>query len=666
MFITIFLNISLFIQLYLTLFKKNLDFFGLCFLFLILLYVGKHRFKGLNIRVKRTFIKLNEKIFLLLVLLNGTNLLTYLYSTGNDAKVYRTIEYIQVLIFILVAEIKVFRRYHKFLLPTYLIYLLIPPASVLLDSSSILNVSGLITIIAILIKLNYRKYSKSIEIKGFFIRSLFFVFTGGLIISGIINRFSFNLIEFIVLSFVLILCSISVSRLVRNPSSFFCILTAVYFTYTVKILYIAYSSLEYGARGGVNNNLIGITLEFLFLIGIFLFYNFQKSKTKYLILFVNVVLVVGLVRVTARTPFISITYGALFLLFYLLLRKKNYLKNMAYLLPFLHFFILGLFSYFLISLVNSEGVIIRVKLWSLGLSALLENPFHLLFGFGDFGKINLLQWVTKNNFVISNLNFNYDAGFFQTHLHSDFVAFLYGGGLFLFFWYLCLLFFLVRKLSNGDLNPRNLFCIFTILILSIHGLTEPIITNYYVSFIVWFCLFDLFNERKSLPTIPFAAKINPVKTFALFSIYLFLFSYNIANIGVFKSIMANPHFKTSLRGLGDKVTDTLLKSGEGRTLFDYHNYFQFYRNFPGSLGYLEAEADVLLFTGITGKNTEYVDRAVVLYCKLFELQPSPRHFNNIRNLMKTSESSPQLNCAKGTLASLYEYDLYGFIPRNFY
>lgn len=661
-----FLNLILLVNLALSFYKKNADFIGYSFGLLILISIAERlkKKKLINLPI------LNNRLFHTLLIFNVLNLMSVMYSNGLDAKIYRFIEYGQSLFLLFVFKLPRIKNFKKFIPHVLLTYLLIPPGSILLDTSGILNSYALVIIFVILIFLLRNVKSNIFQSASIsfwiMIGSLFFILPA---LSVTFNPLKYNLIEYtfhFVLSLLSVLALLSSIKRQKEWQRF---LTLLNFLFTFKIVYIAYYPETLATRGGVNSNLFAISFEFLLLSSVYLALVSRDKIfriSQYLIFFI---LSIAIYKLNSRTAAIAIIYALAFAILFFLLIKSNGNKNrkIIYALLLFHFMFLILLFVYLFKFSHLDSILIRVKLWNIALTGICENPYSLLIGLSDIGKINLLNLVTP--FIANELKTYpnlFDSGMFQTHLHSDYLAFLYGIGILGLTLYLLLI---VRSLiiatKNSNINMTYL-SIIIIISFSVHSLTEPIFTNIYTSFL--FILPVLIIDNRNHNGVKNNQLDGGNKNFILSILLIFsliLVIYNIKNNSILRYSYIDSHFKKEVRGFS--AFDSSLQDEKNKALNE--TIRQINSNsmlrFKG-IGILENEADIFLKSYLLNGNKDLIHMAELRYCELFKRQQIPRHYNNLKNLSKITKVTLIEFCQEEQKSFIQNYDKYYLISEEFY
>jgi hypothetical protein len=664
------LNIVLLINLSGSIYKRNLDFIGM----MIVLFAGASVYFLLS-KTKRTnrhrrLLLTNENLFNLLVVLSITNYLTYIYSTGLDAKLFRSIEYVQAFAMAFLFRIKRFKTYRKFIPVVCLSYILIPPCSVMLDSLHLLTSEILLVILVLCLKilLRLRKVRRiQPDQNFFFILPVFFLIWNG--ISSAIAGTSYNNITFILLQSILLISAYLVFFSLRSSKQLATYALFLILLYTLKIVLIAFSGDTIPSPGGINNNLYGITFEFLIFLGLGVFIVFKSDRRANILLLFIVLLFIALYRLNSRSPIIAIAYS--FILFSVYFAKSKFKdiegKSFGIFIVLVHMLVLGALFYYLSSISKAESILVRAKIWEFGFRGLESNPINFIFGIGDFGKINLLQWAKPGEFLNANLGFVYETGFFQTHLHSDYLAMLYGGGslnLLIYFSFIGLALIHLLKFQS---SPFIRICAITLIAFSVHGLTEPIVMNVFVSFMFWLTFLFLFSTKplSSNSKIGFPKSLAVALFVSLSSLTLFLVIHNWNQKRSLQFTFNHPQFRKDLRSPQKNKNKTDVRELAGLMDWLDKNDSGLFK-FPLFTGEMENQADISLLNFQITKSVTSLNRASLLYCELFQLQPLPRHFNNVRNFSNLASISLDKICDPNTTSKLLSYDPYKMISPDFY
>lgn len=658
--LTLFLNILLSINLYLGFYKKILDYVGL-FVIILMVFIAVDFFR-FKFKIRRLLIY-NEHLFHLLIILFITNNLVFQYSSGLDAKLFRLTELAQNFILFCVPFIPRYRNCRKLIPAVVLFYSMLPPASVLLDSNSPLYSFSLIPVLALNLKLTWsnleKKGSKNFRFYFLSFASITILIPGLL---GILHGFRYNLIEHLLNGFLIFVSTLNLFLYLHNNKNRNKVFYIVLLFYLPKILLLTFYFSTNDSRGGINNNLYAMTLTFLSFVLFFVIALEQKSKLKFLYIFYAILLFISIYWLKSRTPLFAILIAWSLVL--ILSKSKNYInfkKNRFY--TFASFLVLttisSLFCY-LYFFSKIPSVVVRAQLWKLAFKATFASIQSALFGLGDYGKINLLKFISQENIEDVKKLIQYGGGFFQMHLHNDFIALLFGSGFIIIAAFSIHIFFL-SKIIN--LKKENL--IFSALQLSmlIYGITEPILTSVFSGVIFWFAnLNSTFGVKDIHRTADFHFRKLVVSIGMIIFVclpFLTIMNFNFSKI--LKFYFNNYNLRQEIRGLNQsdllKENEKLISNLQEINNTQKNNAFVFFS------GQKELVADLQLYEFKINKNNALPSSLKANYCELFYLQPTPGHFNNIKNLSKFLNEQYVDFCKQGKLDV---YDQYQLVPENFY
>jgi hypothetical protein len=314
-----------------------------------------------------------------------------------------------------------------------------------------------------------------------------------------------------------------------------------------------------------------------------------------------------------------------------------------------------------------ESILVRAKLWELGLRGIGQSTFPFILGMGDFGKVNLIQWAGPEEFKSNHLAFRFDSGFFQTHLHSDYIGLLYGAGGIALAFYILNSMFSVNQLVSRETEPKEKLFSVVMIAFSFHALTEPILMSVYSSFLYWITFLFLFKTKMTKTNIA-PRYVHFLKLFLTGILFLLVTLFLFANFlerPSLQFILNHPHFKKEVRGFDLDLTKVTDKDREALGFvisnLDYQSSkVSFY---PGSL---ENRADAYLLHALYHNLDSSYQKSSQFYCQLFDRQPTPRHYNNLRNLGKRRGLSLELICDRNLSEKIKNYDKHQLISADFY
>ena len=649
-------------------YKRNFDFIGisLSLFFIFSFYDFFKKRVGYRSRYRK-LILLNNNLFSLLVILNITNLLTYIFSIGLEVKIIRSLEYAQAFLLIFLFRLKKLKHYKKYIPHASLAYLFIPPTSVMVDSSSVFFGQSHLLILSLNIFLiSQRKFRIQLNHKLIFISLLFLIIITG---SGISNGFGYNLFEFLTCNVIIFVSALVLTQSLQKDRNLIQFLKLFLLFFIFKILYIAIYSTDAATRGGVNNNLFGIAFEFLFFISFLLFLISRSKIEKGFFLFICFLLLFCFYKLVSRSPIISISYGICYVCLILFLNHTRMIKFklVKYGLILFHFCSLSIIFSYLAFYSQMESILIRRKIWALGWRGIESDLKNFFFGLGDFGKVNLVQWLERDDFSGSDNAFEFDTGILQTHLHNDYLAFIYGAGFFFLLLSIISLFFILVQIIQG-MDRKTVIVLGMLLVsFSIHGLTEPIITNTYTAFLFWFPFHLILFKFEEFPH-PGKERNQVFKMIGqgfLTLILLLFLGFNFLHREVTQFVLHHPHLKMEVRALKsrDKKRDKEEQEILMRLAMEFKNRKYFY---PFLTGMSENIADILLLDFTLSSRNDSITKSTEIYCSLFELQPIPRNFNNLRNIQNNFGMELGTLCNPKIAKQLARYDKFHFIAKDFY
>lgn len=673
--VLLFLNCVLIVNLHIINHKRNFDIIGiLVFLFIaIKIFKIVKKRKGFKRKKLRIFTQFLIDGFFLLLLINTTVNMSHLFSNGVDAKIFRISEYIQVLFFSFIITIAKFKSYKKFFPEFILIYLLIPPGSVTSVQGYLLYPNTLIIIFITLLWIIYskiiNKISITIPLLTVCILPLIYIFLPFL---GFLNNsWTLNLLEFISSNLISIGSAFIISFTVKKEKDWHKIFILILLGFIIKLFIIGFIPSPNPTRGAVNNNLYAISFEFFFFIVLILFLRVKEKILKIILFLLLLLVLLNIYNLQSTTALFAISFTIIYMIgLYLFIKSFPKSKNYIFQMSFISLIILiGSSLFYILSKYTTASMNVRIKIWELAFRGWTSSIKSFLIGVGDYGKINFLQYVKLIDAEeIKNFQ-EFGSGFFQLHIHNEYLAFAYGSGLLYILVFFLLALYPIFRLSKNIQN-FSIYHAFGLVIFSylIHGLTEPIVSAGLTGFIFWLCYFSVMINVKEDNQLFY--KINNKFFKPVFSILMILIVYfSIGNIfyrDLIQLFFHSPQIQTEVRDLEKDHKKIVLNKNELKSVIEKTEIKVKY--FPTSIYEFVNLADIYLYQAKMNKEKNSPNRSRNLYCKSFDLLPIPSFYNNLRNIsnMEKKELGDICTKEKNISEKLYRFDLYNLVPSNFY
>ncbi len=422
----------------------------------------------------------------------------------------------------------------------------------------------------------------------------------------------------------------------------------------ITIFYLPFFVLlaVYPGFHAINSNISSVLLETLVFFSLLAFLYFKRGRWAYVLFAISCYLLIY--RIDSRSSLAATAIGLMAIAAVLLIKRLTVQQTRLRKL-LAGGFSLGLFSTVIILMLvlqswrDVQSIFIRNILWDSVIAGLLESPAHLLAGTGNFGYFFYLprHWSVPVG-EAQRLVLQLEAHSINHNPHNDFLLMLYGGGLLYLATFVVFFARTVWQALTANIARHTVLLLAVLTTLTIHSITEPLLSTISTSFLFWFVATLLRNKQRlqKMPRSLLAALL-------LFSV--FLLSGEVLRAPVQKFWNTHPGIFPAIRSdqpqlppvPDDATVDAMVQNIERSRLF-----------FPLDSDLIRQQGDLRLFQALrssTERDT-YARQAASFYCEAFRRRPVAIHYAGIRRAMRNMSSPYRCNFDARYEALFRRYD----------